>query len=348
MVNFGTSSHHEIRCCPPPIIFAFSLLIVATACNKEVAVKPSSDTTANSIEQLNSAFDPPQSDVMGFIREFEQQKRDFAETRSEGEKPLAEALWICEADLNYSRGDAGVRLDTLVRDSIFFVLPVRPDEYGQYWVNNGDLIAKQAELFGLIPYEGERTVRFVDIALVHLTEEQALFRAYINRRPPGGGGEVELPIGSFPLGQEEWVHVMDQYIYANDFRACPHSFFVSISDPVFIFDNDWYSLYGGYSAYTGSNAPVGPALIPQGPAGELVWFPAQWHKHLALRQWYYDQFVLVPGRRLINERYVQWYEPTAGVPMDYGSPYYPMGPWTSRFEFKRAIEICPGNLPGEE
>lgn len=97
---------------------------------------------------------------------------------------------------------------------------------------------------------------------------------------------------------------------------------------------------GGYVVYLGTDDLLGgPDWLESDQSFEQVCFPDYWNRHLALKQWYYDQFLPTPGRVLIQQYYTTFNLPRIGGPMDYGSPYYPMGPYDHEFFFLRAVHV---------
>lgn len=256
--------------------------------------------------------------------------------------PLSEAVWLSEADLNFEKADASVLIETLKLDSFFTTVPVQSDGAGNYVVKESDLIIAQSSLeaqFGRMDQ-----LKFVDVSLKDLGSDRALFRALAFKQE-GVPELAPLPTGCFSIQDAD--DIMNMYMAR--LNAEPQgTIFVSISSQTNgLNTTNVNGLLNGYHTYLGSDETFGlTEYLASGPASAQFCFPDYWQKHLAMKQWYFDQFTFQPGRRLIQEVYYDYYNPTTGSPMSYGSPYYPMGPYDHVYEFKRALAICCVNNPG--
>lgn len=341
-------------CVPPPAnaLIAFALL-ACVSCSKE-PVPVQRTFTAQELNELSDAFDPEPNEITGLLRHFEEQKLRYAEGSREelGKRPLSEALWACEADLNHMRGDARVVRDTTGHDSIIFVLPFEVDAAGAMMVDDEDLILKQQELLAQIPLDATvNPIQFIDVSLREIVGSDATFAAGIYKRyvpydvltpPPTGCFYMELN-GDYPA--EDVMNAWIEYNFYTDLNIDPtffydRPFYTSVSTQKVLSTIDGYGILNNYVTYLGTEANLGgPDWLESDASFTQVCFPDYWNRHLALKQWYFDQYLYTPGRVLVEQRYETWYSPRIGGPMAYGSAYYPMGPYDHLFYFKKGVLV---------
>lgn len=295
--------------------------------------------------------------VEGLLERFHEEKRAYAQGQKDllGQKPLSEALWTCEADLNFERGDARVVLDTLGYDSLIFVLPFEVNAEGIMLINDEDLILKQQDLLASGTLDAtSNPIQFIDVALKEIDGSNAVFIARAYKRYVPYNVLVPPPVGCFDMefsGTYPAEDVMNAWITYNwyiDMDIDPmyyteRPYYTNVGIQRWLSTLDWYDLQNNYTVYLGTRSSLGgPEWLKSLQSYEEVCFPDYWTDHLALKQWYYDQFAFTPGRVLVEQHYETNYMPRTGGPMDYGSPFYPMGPYDHVFFFRRAILRIPG------
>lgn len=117
-------------------------------------------------------------------------------------------------------------------------------------------------------------------------------------------------------------------------------FYVTVTSWLHLSPLDWYNNLGGYTVYLGTDElNSGPDWLESDHSYANVCFPDYWNKFLAMKAWYIAQYTAQSGMVLVDKRYETNYSLLSGYPMDYGSPYYPMGPYEHNFIYRRGLLI---------
>ena len=237
----------------------------------------------------------------------------------------------------------------MTEETSTFYLPYTQDQVGLLWIATSDLVIAQQSLLAELGVDlGNDKAYFVNMELVSTAN---------------GMAEVEvkwLKILSGFIGFPSYTGCWLAYsadTYSNDDArdvmnvklSVEHcypagTYFISIS-PLLIqttnsivgYDGVFYPIYAGTSEALG-----GPAWLHSGwNATNEICFPDYWDKHLAMRNFFAGN--LMPDHEVFWGEYESWYSPTPGSPMDYGSPYYPMGPYYHGWGYRTGIRMMRDN-----
>lgn len=340
-----------------PSLGILSALLLATGCSKERSEAPALTSSRT------TRFEPTRPDEINvLIRTFQRQKDLFHQRSTEdlGERPLAEAVWMSEADANYEQADASVGTDNMTGGTLDLILPVHPKDDGGLWVDNEDLIAKQDEFLEQLSEAAEgRRIYLVDIELKGSSESeaqlQAAWKMFMADGSRGFAAEVVAPgyVGCYkamgPSTTDDAADVMS-YKLKNWYHIYPaNTYFTSVSSPIVTTFNSyvWNGAMGD-PVYAGTPTTQfdgqGPGWLHSGGnSSNEICFPDYWNKHQGMRA-YLGQ--TPPGTEIFDEVYYSSYNPpqagpggAAPTPEDYGSVYYPMGPYYHRWVWRYGVKM---------
>lgn len=321
-----------------------------SGCKRELNdARPQIALSADDLTKISEAYQPDSNTVGGLLDRFQVKKNKYLQgLKSDlGDLPLSEAIWITEADLNFLRGDARIPNDELLVDSIEVDVPYFLGNGGEVRVQEVDLLAAHQAVLALLPDSAlANGIRYIDVFVFGVDPTNAKLHYVTYRRavaqtilPPPPTGCFWMDHPSDPDAHEVMNYYLAYYEQLAIGTNYPRPYYVSISAESYVSPLNGYGLLNGYTVYLGTDDALGgPDWLESGTAGTQVCFPAYWQRHLLLRQWLFNQFAYVSGRVLIREEYeANFMPPTSLTPMDYGSPYYPMGPYDHLYKFRRAI-----------
>lgn len=322
-----------------------------TGCSKEDDRYVSGHAPVVDLNAITDAFSPSDENILPLIRVYnEEWTAHLNGSREEsGIKKLDEAIWTVEADLNYERGNALAMLDSLF-DSVSVTVPLVIID-GIPSVSDTSLYRAEEFLLARIPIDSiDHPVRLIDLAATSVRERDATVTAYVYRRyrpympaPPSEGCYF---MGNNPSGPYPASNVMNDWLHYHEFLEIDQGssdvhppFFTTVSAFHYLSTTDAYGVLGGYTVYFGSNVPPGPGWLGSGSAGWQVRYPAYWNEHMEMKNWYMAVHGAGPGDVMMEQSYHTTYIPLCCSPMDYGSPYYPMGPYDHYYKFKHGNSV---------
>ncbi|MBS1583647.1 MAG: hypothetical protein JST66_15720 [Bacteroidetes bacterium] len=328
-------------------LYAISALLLVAGCSKERG-EPTPDIATN------VPFSPQQAQIDVLLGQFQHQRAIFRSRSSDdlGERPLNEAVWLSEADANYMKCDPSANEGEATEGTIDLTLPVHQGEGGSLWVNNRDLLTKQEELLSeLTEVRQGGTLYLVHIDMQEASSELVALRASWTKITSNEDRGIIEPdpgcwkalVGNVEISpRNDAADVMKSKM--RDLHTYPlGTYFVSVSLPQIIGDNTqvWTGL-NNYPVYAGTPTTQydgqGPGWIHSGwnSPTELC-FPNYWSRYLTMKQFFAPPSSFEPGREVIWEDWSADYAVLSGGPMDYGSPYYPMGPYHHTWVWKHGI-----------
>lgn len=303
---------------------SLALLVLLCACKKDIPTSPPPSVVRT--------FEPAIAEIPELLANFHQLKERFhSGLRSDlGERPLEEAIWISEADANYEKADPSAGESEFPEGAISYALETYQKEDGSWWISNEELIAKQEDLLSELDVELNGVPAYlIDVEAVGATEGEMQLAA-------SWKSMVAIPMdmilpsytGCWPaLGPEDYLddaadvmnvklHFMHLYPFG--------TYFVSVASTIMTVNSIVDADDNGYPIYAGTSESLGgPAWLHSGlNLPDQICFPEYWDKYLEMKAWVAQP---APGHEIIRELYGAGYDVVAGGPMDYGSPYYPMG-----------------------
>jgi len=307
------------------------------------------------LNAINNGFSPPHESILPLIRGYNEEwtAQMNGSREANGTKKLDEAIWTMEADLNFKRGNALAMVDSLF-DSVSVTVPLVIIE-GVPSVSDTTLYRAEEFLLARIQIDSiDHPVRLIDLAATSIRERDATVTAYVFRRyrpyvpapPPEGCYDMGTsPEGPYPASNvmNDWLHYQEFLEIDQGFSDLHPPFFTTVSDFHHLSTTDGYGAINGYSVYFGSNVPPGPGWLESGSGSWQVCFPPYWNEHMEMKNWYLTDHAAGPGDVMMEQSYHTSYIPLCCSPMDYGSPYYPMGPYDHYYKFKHGHSV---RIPG--
>lgn len=332
------------------ILLSTVAVLSLAACSKEPTATPTA--TGQAPVKLGERFDPPEDQIVPMVQAFHAKR----EARVKGLKEsypdikLQEGLWLTEAEINFDKGDASTGYDlSQPEDSLEMGLHFEVKEDGEPWVKYDDVLTSyQTLLDGMDEKLGVNGSAYaVDVEIKNLGENEAFLCAkWIKRLEPltqNNSSSILFPsytgcwnvagAGTMDDGSDVMTAKLSSYFHP----YTPGLHIVSVSPDWLTFaDIDPVGYHDQYAYYAGTHDDVGgPAWLASSPNGPYVCFPSYWQKSLVMRQFVLDHSPMPAlGYSIVAERY-DWYFYDRGLnPMSFGSPYYPIGPYSHFYKYK--------------
>lgn len=335
-------------------LYTISALLILAGCSKEKAGSPSQVASSSIMD-----FDPHVDQIRGLIRDFQHLKELYRSRDGDdlGERPLNEAVWMSEADANYTLCDASAEGMDRTDGTIEFTLPLHQKEDGSLWVNNNDLLGNQEVLLtDLREATGGQQVYLVDVQMTSANGEEARMQAswvILSGTDDRAHIPIDMPTptytGCWPaMGPDPSLDDGADVMRIKLKKIYPvGTYFTSVSKVDGVTDITVYGLGPAptyYTVYYGTKATlfpgIGPGWIHTGQnASNEICFPDYWNKFVLLRDRYADPSSFTGGREIIINDFRANYSPLSGGPMNYGSPYYPMGPYHHSWTYQTGIPM---------
>ncbi len=322
------------------VLGLFVITAFSTSCRKDIHEVVRSGAVSNAVTpKLGERFRPSKEDVMPLIKQFKQVKTAIAiGVKSDGEKPIQEALWLNEALMNYEKGDATKVGDDWLEGTYTYTFPINTKADGSVWVDDGELVASYDNAKdAIIALLGESKVYMFDHEIMSVENGVATIEIKWLDKIEGVGDEefsgvswdgtglgcMNAVQGAYAIDFLRRKNFPGQAIAPGDVVVSIFSWFNSVTDI------RGYSL--GYPYYYGTNLSFGIAgtgLLYSGPnTGLPICFPEQWQRYLEVRQNTLDFAQLRPYESLVRESFEWSYYQRTGTAFEYGSIFYPMGPY---------------------